>query len=264
MIEGMNKIYLTLSLVSFVNLLCGQTNPVASATPAPAVATAMSEGVSLPLSGWALIGAKDQTLGPKEESGKVSFGGEGFGTKGKSMAAFFPKTELGVGQTLRFKAVVRFTGVAGTGHFRYGIFQKHSKDHSRKWLGYCAYVGLDKAFPKGNLLARLPGNDGDFSGMKGSKGEEVARSLGESSIGIQSIKDGGYLILMELKRDATGIEVKATMDGSADLPVPMVNYSAKDDQPATTTFDAIGFVTHEALSTDSIEFSDISLQLQGP
>jgi hypothetical protein len=123
---------------------------------------------------------------------------------------------------------------------------------------------LDKAFPKGNLLARLPDNDGDFSGMKGSKGEEVARSLGESGIGIKTIKDGGYLILMELKRDATGIEVKATMDGSADLPVPMVNYSAKDDQPATTTFDAIGFVTHEVLSADSVEFSDLSLNLVGP
>jgi len=165
---------------------------------------------------------------------------------------------------LRFKAAVRFTGVAGTGHFRYGIFQKRSKDHSRKWLGYCAYAGLDKAFPKGNLLARLPDNDGDFSGMKGSKGEEAARSLGESGIGIKTIKDGGYLILMELKRDATGIEVKATMDGSADLPVPMVNYSAKDDQPATTTFDAIGFVTHEVLSADSVEFSDVSLNLVGP
>jgi len=260
----MKKFYLTLSLLCSLNLLCGQTNPAASAAPAPAVAPVTSQGVSLPLTGWALIGAKDQTLGPKEEGGKVSFGGEGFGAKGKSMAAFFPKTELGVGQTLRFKALVRFTGVAGTGHFRYGIFQKHSKDHSRKWLGYCAYVGLDKAFPKGNLLARLPGNDGDFSGMKGSKGEEVARILGESAIGVKSIKDGGYLILMELKRDATGVEVKATMDSSADLPVQMVSYLTKDDQPATTTFDAIGFVTHEALSTDSIELSDISVQLQGP
>ena len=130
----MKKIYLTLSLLCSLNLICGQTNPAAS----PA-----TDGVSLPLSGWALIGAKDQTLGPKEEGGKVSFGGEGFGAKGKSMAAFFPKTELGVGQTLRFKAAVRFTGVAGTGHFRYGIFQKRSKDHSRKWLGYCAYAGLD-------------------------------------------------------------------------------------------------------------------------
>ena len=260
----MKKIYLTLSLLCSLNLLCGQTNPAASAATASAVAPVTSQGVSLPLSGWALIGAKDQTLGPKEEGGKVSFGGEGFGAKGKSMAAFFPKTELGVGQTLRFKAAVRFTGVAGTGNFRYGIFQKRSKDHSKKWLGYCAYAGLDKAFPKGNLLARLPDNDGDFSGMKGSKGEETARSLGESGTGIKTIKDGGYLILMELKRDATGIEVKANMNGSADLAVPMVSYSARDDQPATTSFDAVGFVTHDVLSTDSIEFSDVSLNLVGP
>jgi hypothetical protein len=54
------------------------------------------------------------------------------------------------------------------------------------------------------------------------------------------------------------------MDGSADLPVPMVNYSAKDDQPATTTFDAIGFVTHEVLSSDSVEFSEVTVKLQGP
>ena len=54
------------------------------------------------------------------------------------------------------------------------------------------------------------------------------------------------------------------MDGAGDVPTPMVRYLAKDSTPATSSFDALGFVTHEVLSTDSIEFSDISVQLQGP
>jgi len=53
------------------------------------------------------------------------------------------------------------------------------------------------------------------------------------------------------------------MDG-ADVPTPMVRYSAKDSTPATSSFDALGFMIHEVLSADSIEFSDISLKLQGP
>lgn len=251
----MKKLQLLVVMLGLVNV--GWSQSGASESPAAA-------GVSLPVSGWSVVGAKDTKFGPREEGGKIIFSGEGFGLKGKSLAAYFPKTELGVGQTLKFKGTVRFTGVAGTGNFRFGVFQKYSKDHARKWLGYCAYTGLDKAFPKGNLLARLSGNEGDFSGMKGMKGEETARSLGESAIGIKTVKDGSYEMVMELKRDATVIEVTASMDGSADLPTPMAKYSAKDEKPETTSFDAIGFNSHEVLSADSIEFSDVSVNLAGP
>jgi hypothetical protein len=45
---------------------------------------------------------------------------------------------------------------------------------------------------------------------------------------------------------------------------PAVKYSGKDEKPATTSFDALGFVSHQVLSADSIEFSDVSLDLIGP
>ena len=231
---------------------------------APSPTPTVSAGIDLPVSGWCVVGAKDVKFGPKEEGGKVEFGGDGFGAKGKNMAAFFPATELGEGQTLEFKGKVRLTGVAGTGNFRYGLFKKRSKDHTRGWLGYCAYAGFDKAFPSGALLARLKDNDADFSGMKGVKGEAAARDLGQSITGSKTIKDGAYVLVMKLKRSGGAIEVESSLDGAGDVPTPMGRYSTKDSEPATTQFDAVGFVTHEVLSTDSIEFSDISLQLEGP
>jgi hypothetical protein len=54
------------------------------------------------------------------------------------------------------------------------------------------------------------------------------------------------------------------MDGAGDVPTPMVRYSAKDSTPATSSFDALGFVTHEVLSSDSVEFSEVTINLQGP
>lgn len=220
--------------------------------------------VSLPLSGWCVVGAKDQKFGPKEEGGKIIFGGDGFGTKGRSLAAYFPATEIGEGQTLKMKANVRFTGVAGTGNFRYGLFKKRSKDHSRGWLGYCAYSGFDKSFPSGALLARLAENDADFSGMKDAKGQEAARNLGASVTGTKTIKDGAYIVVMSLKKTGGTIEIESSMDGAGDVPTPMVRYSAKDNEPVTSSFDALGFVTHEVLSSDSVEFSDVSVCLVGP
>jgi hypothetical protein len=47
-------------------------------------------------------------------------------------------------------------------------------------------------------------------------------------------------------------------------PTPAVSYSGIDNQPATPFFDALGFVTHEVLSVDSVEFSNVSLNLVGP
>ena len=223
-----------------------------------------SPGVDLPVTGWMVVGGKDQKFGPKEEGGKILFSGEGFGAKGKSLAAFFPSTELGEGQTLRLKTSVRFAGVAGTGNFRFGLFKKRSRDHSRGWLGYCAYAGFDKAFPKGALLARLPGNDGDFSGMKGAKGEDAARNLGESMAGSKTMKDGVYVLEMAVKKSGGAMEIEASLDGAGDVPMTMVRYSAKDSEPATSSFDTIGFNSHEVLSADSVEFSDVSVTLQGP
>ena len=253
----MKKIYLSGLFLAVASLGWAQgTSPNSTG--------AGSAGTDLPVSGWCVVGSKDMKFGPKEEGGKIIFTGEGFGAKGRNLAAFFPATEIGEGQTLKMKANVRFMGVAGTGNFRYGLFRKLSRDHSRGWLGYCAYAGFDKAFPKGALLARFPGNDGDFSGMKGAKGEAVARDLGPSITGSKTMKDGAYVLVLKLKRSGGAIEIESTLDGAGDVPTPMVRYSAKDSEPATTQFDAVGFVTHEVLSTDSIEFSDISVQLQGP
>jgi len=210
-----------------------------------------------------VMGDKTKAFGPKEEGGKILFSGVDFGKKGKSFAGYFEKTILGEGQTLSFKSNIQFAGVGTVGAFRYGIFQKRSKDHNRGWLGYCFYAGFRPDMPKGNLLARLPENNGSFDGLKDDKGAETARSLGEAISGPKSIKDGLYTLTIDVKKSGVNMEVKSMLVSELD-PTPAVSYSGIDNQPATPCFDALGFVTHEVLSVDSIEFSNVSLNLVGP
>ena len=118
--------------------------------------------------------------------------------------------------------------------------------------------------PKGNVLARLLENNGPFDGVKDDQGVETARSLGEAISGPKSIKDGVYTLTIDVKKVGANMEVKSTMVSQLDPSTPVVSYAATDSQPATPSFDAVGFVTHEVLSADSIEFSDVSLNLVGP
>jgi len=256
------------------------TNPAAAETnsavsPAPAAAAAVPvtptpvatpatapTSKALAVTGWSAIGNK--TFVPKEEGGKILFTSPDFGTKGKSLAAYFDKTDLADGQTLKFKANLRFTGVSSTGNFRYGIFKKRSKDHSRGWLGYCAYAGFDKNFPKGNLIARLPENDGAFDGVKDGEDRPTALVIGVTSAGPKTLKDGVYVMEMAIHRAGANLECTASMAPQGEMGNPAVKYSGKDEKPATTSFDALGFVSHQVLSADSIEFSDVSLDLIGP
>jgi len=262
----MKKYYFLFLVLAVVNVVLAQTSAPAPAsapsTPAPAATTAV---VSRPLaiSGWAVIGDKAKAFGPKEEGGKILFAGADFGKKGKTIAGYFEKTILGEGQTLSFKSNIQFSGVGTVGAFRYGIFQKRSKDHNRGWLGYCFYAGFRPDMPKGNLLARLPENNGSFDGLKDDKGADTARSLGEAVSGPKSIKDGLYTLTIDVKKSGLNMEMKSMLVSELD-PTPAVSYSGIDNQPATPCFDALGFVTHEVLSADSIEFSDVSLNLVGP
>ena len=263
----MKKFYSLFLSLCLANVLLAQTNepPPASApsTPAPVVAPALASK-PLAISGWAVIGDKAKAFGPKEEGGKILFTGADFGKKGKTIAGYFEKTILGEGQTLSFKGNIQFAGVGTVGAFRYGIFQKRSKDHNRGWLGYCFYAGFRPDMPKGNLLARLAENNGSFDGLKDDKGAETARSLGEAIAGPKSIKDGLYTLTIDVKKSGANMEVKSMLVSELDPTVPAVSYSGIDNQPATPCFDALGFVTHEVLSVDSVEFSDVSLNLVGP
>ena len=233
----------------------------APATPAPApVATPTTK--TLAVTGWCAIGNK--TFVPKEEGGKILFTEPDFGKKGKSLAAYFDKTDLADGQTLRFKANLRFAGVSSTGNFRYGIFKKRSKDHSRGWLGYCAYAGFDKNFPQGNLIARLPENDGAFDGVRDGEDRPTALVIGVTSAGPKTLKDGVYVMEMAIHRAGANLECTASMAPLGELGSPAIKYSGKDEKPATMSFDALGFVTHQVLSADSLEFSEVSVTLETP
>ena len=254
-------------VLCLANILLAQTNipaPVSvPSTPAPVAASAVTSK-PVAVSGWAVIGDKTKAFGPKEDGGKILFTGADFGKKGKSFAGYFEKTILGEGQTLSFKSNVQFAGVNTVGAFRYGIFQKRSPDHTRGWLGYCFYAGFRPDMPKGNLLARLPENNGSFDALKDDKGADTARSLGEALSGPKTIKDGVYTLTIDVKKSGANMEVKSMLVSELDPTVPAVSYSGIDNQPATPCFDALGFVTHEVLSVDSIEFSNVSLNLVGP
>jgi hypothetical protein len=233
------------------------------ATPAPAAAPVAGPTTkTLAVTGWCAIGNK--TFVPKEEGGKILFTEPDFGKKGKCLAAYFDKTDLADGQTLKFKANLRFTGVSSTGNFRYGIFKKRSKDHSRGWLGYCAYAGFDINFPKGNLIARLPENDGAFDGVRDGEDRPTALVIGVTSAGPKALKDGVYVMEMAIHRVGANLECTASMAPQGQSGTPAVKYSGKDERPATMSFDALGFVTHQVLSADSLEFSEVSVTLETP
>ncbi|HBZ85261.1 MAG TPA: hypothetical protein DEO44_05960, partial [Verrucomicrobia subdivision 6 bacterium] len=75
----MMKIYLSGLFLAVANLGWAQ-----GAAPSPA--SVASAGTDLPVSGWCVVGSKDTKFGPTEEGGKVVFGGEGFGAKGRNLA----------------------------------------------------------------------------------------------------------------------------------------------------------------------------------
>jgi len=228
------------------------------ATPILAFAQdAASTGQDLPVTGWMVISDKAKTYGPTEEGGKITFTGAEFGNKGKNEAAFFPVTELAEGETLEFTAKVNFTGVSGMGNFRFGIYQRRSKDHPRGWFGYTAFAGIDKKFPKGGLFASDPGNDVHFD-------KATANVLGESTVPFKNINDGTYVLKMTLKRSGSNIDCTASMAPDDDPSAPIAEYSGSDSAPAATGFDSLGFTTHELLSADSLSFSDVSVKLIAP
>ena len=224
----------------------------AALAQAPNPAGAEASGKPLPVSGWIVVGDKTQAFGPKEEDGKIVFTGTGFGEKGKNEAAFFPKTELAVGDSLELSAKVTFSGVSGMGNFRFGIYQKRSKDHPRGWMGYTAYAGIDKKFPKGGLFASDASNDINFD-------TATNRVLAESGVPFKNVKDGTYLINMKLTRSDSGIECEATMSVDGDPNAMLLQYTGSDASPVSTSFDALGFSTHQVLSADSIAFSDVTV-----
>jgi hypothetical protein len=224
---------------------------------APTAAATSASGKPIVVSGWTVIGDKAQAFGPKEEDGKITFTGTGFGEKGKNEAAFFPKTELAVGDSLELTAKVTFTGVSGMGNFRFGIYEKRSKDHPRGWIGYTAYAGIAKNFPKGGLFASDPGNDVGYDTASN-------RVLGESKVPFKNIKDSAYLLTMKLTGTDEGVDCEAIMAVEDDPSAMLLKYMVSDASPATTSFDALGFSTHQLLSADSISFSDVSVTLNTP
>jgi hypothetical protein len=266
-ILDMKKFHSLFLSLCLANIVLSQTNEPAPAAvpsaPAPVAAPAVASK-PLAITGWAVIGDKAKAFGPKEEGGKILFSGADFGKKGKSFAGYFGKTILADGQTLSFKSNIQFSGVSTVGAFRYGIFQKRSSDHTRGWLGYCFYAGFRPDMPKGMLLARLPDNNGSFDGLKDDKWADTARSLGEAISGPKSIKDGLYTLTIDVKKVGVNMEVKSMLFSELDPTVPAVSYSAIDKEPVTPSFDALGFVTHEVLSVDSVELSNVSLNLVGP
>jgi hypothetical protein len=236
------------------SLLCLTLSSLLSALASAQVAAPPAADGTINITDWVVIGDKAKAFGPTQDGGNIIFTGPAFGDKGRSEAAFFPKTDLAEGETLELNAKASFTGVSGMGNFRFGIYQKRSRDHSRGWLGYTAYAGIDKKFPKGGLFASEPGNDDSYD-------KATTRVLGESTVPFRNIKDDVYFLNMTLKMSNGQIEVSASLSPEATPGVPIAQYSGVDSQPATSTFDALGFNTHELLSSDTFELSDVSLKL---
>jgi hypothetical protein len=42
---------------------------------------------------------------------------------------------------------------------------------------------------------------------------------------------------------------------------PLASYEGVDEAPSSTSFDALGFAFHQGLSTDSVEFRDVVVEV---
>jgi len=230
----------------------------------PGSEMAASKTSRLPVSDWMCMSDKEKKFGPTESSDAIVFSGEGFAEKGRGVAAFFPETTLSEGQSLTVSARVTFTGVHYFGLFKFGIFQSASRTIDAGWIGYCAFAGSDKFFPKGGLFASEAGNKKYF-------GSQTEKIIAESTTPqrqskderfLFNIKDGEYVVQMSLSL-LTGnkIACKFEMASESNPGNPIASYEGVDDAPSATTFDAVGFAFHQGLSTDSVEFRDVVVEV---
>jgi len=231
---------------------------------APKAANAGASPTQMPVSDWMCMGDNGKKFGPTDSGGGIVFSGEGFGDKGRSVAAFFPETTLSEGQSLTVSARITFTGVHYFGTFKFGLFQSASRTKDAGWVGYCAFAGSDKFFPKGGLFASEPGNKNYF-------GAATEHIIAESTTPQRSskderflfnIKDGDYCVQMSLTL-LSGNKIACKFEISPDNNPgnPIASYEGMDHSPSTTTFDALGFAFHQVLSPDSVEFRDVLVEV---
>jgi hypothetical protein len=231
-------------------------------SPKATNASAAPESSRLPVSDWMNMG--DKKFGPTDRSGYIVFSGEGFADKGRGIAAFFPETKLTEGNALSVSARVTFSGVHYFGLFKFGLFQSASRTKDAGWVGYCAFAGSEKFYPKGGLFASELGNKNYF-------GSQTDKIIAESTTPQRKIKDDRflfnvkdeeYVIQMSLTLlSGNKIACKFEMAPETSLDMPIASYEGVDDAPSTTTFDALGFACHQGLSVDSLEFRDVIVKV---
>ncbi len=228
----------------------------------PGSAIAAPEPIRLPVADWTCMGDKEKKIGPTEGSDAMTFSGEGLG--GRSIAVFFPETTLTEGKSLTVTARVTFSGVFYFGSFKFGLFQSASRTKNDGWVGYCAFAGSDRFFPKGGLFASEAGNKKYF-------GAQTEKIIAESTTPeraskeerfLFNVKDAEYLVQMSLTLlIGNKIACKFEMAPENNPDNPIASYDGMDDAPSTTTFDALGFTSHPLLSPDSMEFRDVVVEL---
>jgi len=218
----------------------------------------------LPVSDWMCMGDNNKKFGPTVSGDAISFSGEGFQDKGRGIAAFFPETTLTEGQSLTVTARVTFSGVHSFGLFKFGIFQSTSRTKVAGWVGYCAFAGSEKAFPKGGLFASEAGNKNYFSSPTENIIAEstTPQRTSKDERFLFNVKDEEYFIQMSLTQlSGNKIACKFKMAPEKSPDEPLASYEGVDERPSATCFDALGFPLHQALSADSVEFRDVVVEV---
>jgi hypothetical protein len=231
---------------------------------APKATNASASPTRMSVSDWMCMGDNDKKFGPTDSGDAIVFSGEGFQDKGRGIAAFFPETTLTEGQSLTVTARVTFSGVHSFGLFKFGLFQSASRTKDAGWVGYCAFAGSEKSFPKGGLFASEAGN-------KKYLGSQTENIIAESTTPqraskderfLFNVKDEEYLVQMSLTQlSGNKIACKFDMAPESNPNKPLASYEGVDEAPSSTSFDALGFAFHQGLSTDSVEFRDVAVEV---
>lgn len=231
---------------------------------APKATEASAAPTRLPVSEWTCMGDQDKKFGPTVSGDTISFSGEEFQDKGRGIAAFFPDTILAEGQSLTVTARVTFSGVHSFGLFKFGVFQSASRAKDAGWVGYCAFAGSEKSFPRGGLFASEAGNKSYFGSQTENIIAESTTPQRESADErfLFNIKDKEYLVQMSITHlSGNKIACKFDMAPESDPGKALASYEGVDEAPSSTSFDALGFAFHQGLSTDSVEFRDVVVEI---
>jgi len=210
---------------------------------------------TVPVTGWKAWAGPADSL--KVSATAVNWGAGPDSLANALLSGCLPAIALADGESLAVSGVLTLGGVdkAPSHQFRFGIFQRGKNDSPNGWLGYVS----TSASPEepGFILARAPGNKIAFQGA-GGPGEAATRNIFSSKLTSRPLRSGVYKFQMILARADRSLRVKVGL--AEESGTPLYTQETVDTEPATFTFDQVGFSFGPVIAVDSLVFQQMKVE----